>query len=689
MNKPNRREFFLTASIPLTASLPSTAQAVKPRPARKDCFLGTHFDLHPSPRDPALGRDVSEEMVERFLNEVRPDFVQYDCKGHVGYLGYVSRVGTSAPHIVQDSLEIWRRVTARHGVPLYIHFSGVYDGRAVAEHPEWALVNADGKPDDRLTSTFGPYVDRLMIPEIEEAARKYDLDGIWVDGECWAVKADYSPAAARVFREATGIETLPKGPKDPGWQAFLEVNRAQFRKYTRHYVEALHEFRPNFQITSAWLYSTCVPERPDVSIDYLSGDYGGSFTNPTARLEARYMSQQGKPWDLMDWGFRDGNQKPAVQVQQEASFVLAQGGAFQVYYNPTRAGKVADSIIDVMAKVSHFCRARQALSHQSESVPQVGVVYSTNSIYAAATKPFGGPGHTHEEQEQNIRRSGWGAAEYPVRGLMEVLLDNHYSVDVIPEWKLEEVVRSYPLIALPDWPDTGGKVKGVLAEYVRGGGKLLVAGAENIALFANELGVRLTAAPSQQPAYVTSDETVGDARGLWQNVEPAGAQVIEMRYPTVDTSRDGVCAATLSRYASGQIAAIYGSIGRIYAERHAAATRQFVRRVVERVFAPDVRLEGPPTIEMALRRKNGKLLVHLVNCTSLQTPPESFTGTSYKTVDFIPPIGPIRISLRLPRRPQTVTFEPEGRKLAGSYADGWWNGTFDKLEIHGIVSVVG
>ena len=161
MQKVNRREFFLAASIPLAASLPAAAQGTKPRLARKDCFLGMHFDLHPSPRDPALGRDVSDEMVEHFLNEVKPDFVQYDCKGHVGYLGYPSKVGTSAPHIVQDSLEIWRRVTARHGVALYIHFSGVYDDRAVAEHPDWALVNADGKPDDRLTSTSR---SRLRFP---------------------------------------------------------------------------------------------------------------------------------------------------------------------------------------------------------------------------------------------------------------------------------------------------------------------------------------------------------------------------------------------------------------------------------------------------------------------------------------------------------------------------------------------
>ena len=72
---------------------------------------------------------------------------------------------------------------SREGVALYIHFSGVWDGQAVARHPEWARINEKGVRDDRNTSTFGPYVDELMIPQLREAASKYELDGVWVDGE--------------------------------------------------------------------------------------------------------------------------------------------------------------------------------------------------------------------------------------------------------------------------------------------------------------------------------------------------------------------------------------------------------------------------------------------------------------------------------------------------------------------------
>jgi hypothetical protein len=52
----------------------------------------------------------------------------------------------------------------------------------------------------------------------------------WVDGECWAVRPDYSPAAVKAFQAATGIPDPPRGPFDRGWQEFLDFHREAFRK---------------------------------------------------------------------------------------------------------------------------------------------------------------------------------------------------------------------------------------------------------------------------------------------------------------------------------------------------------------------------------------------------------------------------------------------------------------------------
>lgn len=676
----SRRTFLATSAASLVLAAETSPP---PRLRRKDSFFGFHFDLHPNARDSALGRDVTEEMVEQFLAKTKPDYVQYDYKGHVGYVGYPSKVSASAPN-VKNSIEIWRKVTARRGVALYIHFSGVLDGVAVSDHPEWARVGRDGARDRQETSTFSPYVDERMIPQLKEAIEKYGIDGVWVDGECWATKPDYSPAAARAWREASGMEALPRKAGDPGWQQFLEFNREQFRKYLRHYLTVLHEFRPSFQVASNWFYTTYAPERPEIPVDYLSGDFLGNASVSAARLDARYLASTGKPWDLMAWGFVNGNpvgivHKPSGQLNQEGSVVLAQGGGFQVYYQPTRAGKLDDHLIATMTKVASFCRARQALSHQSETVPQIGLVFSRNSLYDYTAPARAGAGVPPAPEGKLF--GGWGDRVDPARGLLDALVECHYSVDVLPDWKLSEVAAQYPLLAVPDWLNIGADVKNTLAGYVEKGGNLLLVGAANAVLFARELGVRLREA-SIQPAFVTGEETFGNVGGLWQDVEAGAAEAIESRYPVFDATREAKCAATLSKFGSGRIAAIYGPLGSVFAASHAAPSRQFIRRVVNRVFTPMAQVDAPPFVEAVLRRKNGKLLLHLINCSGMQVAPD------YATVE-VAATGPLRIGLRTGKRPGVVTLEPEGRQIAGTWEGGLWTGVVDRLETHAIVAFPG
>jgi hypothetical protein len=131
------------------------------------------------------------------------------------------------------------------------------------------------------------------------------------------------------------------------------------------------------------------------------------------------------------------------------------------------------------------------------------------------------------------------------------------------------------------------------------------------------------------------------------------------------------------------VAAIHGPVGTVFAATHAAAVREMVRRVVAEVYAPEVEVGGPPTVEISVRRKGGRLLVHLINCTAMQV------AADYATVDFIPEVGPFEVAIRLPRAPQSVTFEPGGKPLAGEWKNGIWRGTVGRLAVHGIVAVNG
>ncbi len=652
----------------LAGAFPAAARSMqnpKPRLRRAESYFGLHFDLHPNEQDTVLGRDVTPEMVGALLDAAKPDFVQYDSKGHPGWLGWPSQVGPSAPGIVKDSLEIWRAETAKRGVALYIHFSGVWDSEAVRRHPEWARVRPDDKPEPNQTSTFGPYADRLMIPQLREAAAKYSLDGAWVDGECWATNPDYCDAAVRGFGKA-----VPRSAKDPHWLEWLEFNREQFRRYVRHYVDEVHKTNPQFQIASNWLYSTFVPEEPSLPVDFLSGDYLGNASISTARLEARYLAQTGKPWDLMAWGFQQAQSnsighvhKPAVQLKQEAGVVLAQSGGFQIYYVPSRAGHFEESHVRTMAEVGRHCRSVQRVSQKTETVPQIGVVFSKETLYRTTNKLFG----------------GWGKASDPARGWLDLLLACNWSVDVLPDWKLERIAAQYPFIVLPDWAEPGEPVKQTLLGYARAGGRLLVSGAKNALLFVQEMGVRLNGTPSEQPCFVRG-EVLGNAKGLWQDIEPGSAKVLAERFPVMDSRSGGRPAAVASTVGNGEIVLVPGPIGSVYAATHAEAVRQFGESLVAPRFTPLVRVAAPPTVEVVLRRKEGQLLVHLLNTTNMQV------AGDYSTTEYVPPVGPVRLSLGR-QKPGAVRLVPEDRGLVLSQRNGEWTTEIPTLGMHSVAVV--
>lgn len=56
------------------------------------------------------------------------------------------------------------------------------------------------------------------------------------------------------------------------------------------------------------------------------------------------------------------------------------------------AGWMDDRLIAVMARLARFCRERQACSHQTETVPSAGVLFSAHSLYRTANRMFGGRG---------------------------------------------------------------------------------------------------------------------------------------------------------------------------------------------------------------------------------------------------------------------------------------------------------
>jgi len=646
--------------------------------ARKDAFFGLHFDLHPQATDTALGADISEENIRDLLYRVKPDYVQYDCKGHAGWAGYPTSVGWSSPGIVNDSLAVWRQATRDAGVGLFIHYSGVWDTKAVAEHPDWARVGPDGKPDPNATSVFGPYADELLIPQLKEVTARYGLDGVWADGECWATQLDYSPRALAAWTKETGYKDAPQERSDPRWLDWKMFHRRAFERYLVRWIDAVHAANPALQLTSNWMYTSFAPKPVEAKLDFLSGDYSPSLSVDRARLEARYLASTGMPWDLMAWGFDKGQGlnwsiKPAEHLMQEASVVLMQGGGFQIYHTPTRSGFIVEPVIAQEEAVASFCRARQAVSYKSTSVPQVALLLSSESFWDKSDAVF----------------APWGDVFLELEGALHALLNLHYSVDVLAEHQLRPRLNEFPLVVIPDSHKLTGEFRQALTEYVGQGGSLLLLGEKCARQLGPLLGAELAGEPAQRTAELVAGPgtaaaqagRVTNADGIWQKVELTTARAAGSIHPSRDTRKGGEVAATVNAVGKGKVAAVYGPIATIYFRSHHPWLREFIGNITAELFPdPSVMVEGPSTIDVALRKTaDGRLSVHLLNTAGMPLPDR------YGFTDALPPLEDIALTVRTAARPASVSWAPDGGRLRWSWSDGLLKVTIPKLRIHGVI----
>jgi hypothetical protein len=639
---------------------------------RAKSFFGLHFDFHAVNTDNQIGKNFFAETIDSLLTIVKPDYIQVDCKGHAGISSYPTIIGNPAPGFIKDPYPIWRQLTAKHGVGLFVHYSGILDYEAVKNHPEWSVVNKEGKIVPGKNSVRGPYVDKILIPQMKELIDNYKIDGAWIDGESWALEPDYSNYMLDAFCKETGITNVPRSQSDKNWLEFRNFNRDSFRKYIAHYVDELHAYDPHFQLTSNWAFSSLIPKPVDVNIDFISGDFDPNNSLYSGLFESRCIASQGKPWDLMVWGFtHDDNgchiYKSPVQLQQAAAAVISMGGGFQIYSTQNRDASIKPWLFNTFKNVANFCRERQPFCQYAKPVPQIALLFSTANFERTAAELY---------------NSG-GRASDAVRGMLNMLLDTQNAVEILMEHHLEKRINEYPLVVIPEVVYLDENFRKILLDYVNAGGNLLVAGAEASKMFAAPLGVELTDTASVCMKYLDLNGLLTGVRGLFQPFKTVNSvEKFRSIYNEPDFRSQSYPAVVINSYGKGKIAGIFFNFCRSYVKLANPVYRNFINSVVQKLFpAPKVETKGSENLLVTINKLNNKLLVNLINMSG---PHANIRVARY---DSIPSIGPIEAKIKTEKKPKKVTLQPENIPLKYSYSNGIIKTKVEKIDVHSIIVV--
>lgn len=640
--------------------------------AAKERFAGLHFDFHANLNDSGIGKTFTAAMIDSLLTIVKPDFIQVDCKGHAGISSYPTKVGIAAPAIDKDILKIWREVTAKHHIPLYVHYSGVWDFEQLIKHPDWARLNADGTADKNATSVFSAYEDSLLIPQIKELALDYKLDGIWVDGDCWTLGNDYSAAAVAAFAKETGIAKPPQKAGDADYFEWVEFNRKAFRNYIAKYVNATHAVAPNFKITSNWSFSSLMPEPVSVPVDYLSGDVAGINCVYSSAFESRCLAFQGKPWDLMSWSFTAKNNakatKSLTQMQQEAAEVMALGGGFQTYWQQNRDGTPEPYQFRKMADMVKFCNDRKAFTFKGETVPQIGLLYS---------------GYAWKRINSESLYTAHG--QDGIKGILNILLDSQLPIDILMDHQLNGRMDKYPLLIIPEWKHIDSTIRIQLLSYVKNGGNLLVIGAEAVQDYKEELGVTTTQSLEKDKSLVAGFNK--RIVIMPTNYQPVNGSANAEKFGVQLTADDWRFAtdkplATVVQYGKGKIGGVYMDMGGFYNHNVTPFSAELLQAIIkEMVPAFTSTVIGSKDVHQVVTRNNGKLYIHLINSGGAHNNPNVLV------YDSVPQIKNLTVQVKLAKAPKNILLQPGNNKAVFQYKNGAAVIKISAVNVYSIVEI--
>ena len=590
-------------------------------------FFLLHLDHHTTDKM-EVGRDALPAETARLINLVKPDVIQIHAKGNPGWTTYPSKAGFTPPQLARDVMQVWADVARENGYVFSAYYNIGRDREIMKRHPAWNRVRADGKPWDNMLCYHSGVAEQYLWPMIDEIMERYHPGGFWFDGSCFTVMNCYCEKCRERFRREQGLDA-PKTAKDAGWAAYKEMQRQIYREFCAETAARIKRRDPACLVAINWAYALRMPEEPPPGVDYFTGDVGCEMEQIAPA--AIWYDSQGRPFDLMTTVFYQDAQgphpKPRLQLEQEMGIIIAHGGRYFAWDNPTaQSGLVAERFENMARVVTPFLRARQAWCLGSRALPDISVFHGAAAHYA-----------------QNATNPGaFLPRNLPLLAACDGLRRLHLSPEMISDRRLEQGDIRGRLLLLEDCLALTDANRLALRRYVENGGRILLTGKAVEAAQLGAAGAPTASGPSRQTigkgeVFCLPQPLFADAAGE-KNAPPQAGEELQRILPPA------------------------------------------LRRLTT---------DAPETIELVLREKAGATVLHAINVAAgrRDRDPKANAFVNLRVAEL--PLAPAcRVSVGLPQRPAAVHLQPQNLELKEwAWRDGRLELALPAFETHQMVVI--
>jgi len=657
-----RRRLLAAALGAALAPFVAAAQPAAPRwwltePVR---FLQTNLSERDSVVDPAaLVGAVDDIGANTFLVNMGGIVAQYPTRAAFHYPSVFLPPGRDLFGEVLQAAHA-RRIRVIGRFDLSKTQKAVYDA-----HPEWFFRRTSGEPAiyHGLYSTCinGDYYRRHALAILAEALERYDVDGLFFN-MFGNPTADYSgvamgpctcDACRTRFRARTGREVPAEA--DAAYRAFMADSA---REVAATIADLIHAKRPQ----AAFL-------------TYIADHTDGIMSESNTAV--------GRPLPL--WPYSASDNVRRALGSQPGKVAINLSMAFVDY--PWRYAHVAAPEMQL--------RLYQNLAHGGPpAVAVVGTMAQADRTALSAARPVFAWHRAHEDLyvgQRNAARvlllaTGETAA---YRGFFRLLAEQHVPFEVS--------THTGPVTADPgrfDLVIVPGALPAALDTYVRGGGRVLVAGTTpptalpigRVVGTAKTQGYWRIHDRARLPSLAATDLLFVD--GDYVELAPLATPVLTL-IPTAmfgppekvwsDKTETQVPGLVFAAHGAGLAAYVPWDVGGLYYRHSSPAHAALVADLVDQLLPKgrQLRTSAHPLVEVTLMDQpaRGRMLLHLVN------------GSGHHDTAYFAPIAMRDIRIELPGTLRRVRAVALGRDLPVTTRDGWSAVTVPSLDAYEVLAI--
>ncbi len=572
---------------------------------------------------------------------------------------------------------------------------------ACETYPDWQVQSIDGRGSlDFLwmPGHYGvccpnsPYRD-FVVGQIKDLCGRYEFAGMWFDMGIWPYTVCYCHhCRQRYAREIGGeIPTVVEW-NNPVWRNFVRVRNQWLAEYTELITRTAKVCKPGISVghqSAGWTvgWQSGASQEYFAQSDYLGGDFYGSISDHSMACKFLANLTQNKPFEFMTSRCPDLSEhttvKPVEQIRTEIFLTLAHNGAFFFIDAIDPVGTLDRRVYDMMGRLYGEVKQYEPfLDAENVLVEDAGVYFNFESLINPAEE-----GKKMTEDGKCIPGIG------DMAGLTRTLIQGHVPFGWISDKNLKNLSR-HRMILIPDFVELSEREAKALAEYVAGGGNMIVfrgkhlfgpAGDSNVPnIISSLLGIEYLGetpdtatyiAPTAEGKNLFPDHTPeyplavnGSHSKVRVNSEARTLATIILPYQDISDPRRFSSAISNPPWQATQLPAViknkFGKgtalflSGTLEQGKYHVQKKILIRLVKDLAGTLTVETDAPKSVEVTAlyHGEKKRYTVNLVNCQ--------------ETLPAVP-VNPITIRLKLGKTPGKVkvTKIPEGTAVSHTVED--------------------